>query len=153
MRERSSFVKNKPGVGVLRGQIQVMQHRDDGGAAIRQRTSCLEQVVLVFQIETGNRLIEKQEVILGTVVDLGQDTCPVSALLLAARELRNRAARESVHPRHLHGAPCGLKGNRTPTPGRLGTQQNDFFHRERQPAIGLLREKRPVASQFVRPNA
>ena len=73
-------------VGVARGEVEVVQHHDDRGAALAVEVGeQVEHLDLVGDVEEGRRLVEQQDV--GLLRERHRDP---HALALAARELVDR---------------------------------------------------------------
>ena len=82
-------------LGVAGGQVQVVQHDDDGAAALGvQPADQVEDVDLVGEVEVGRRLVEQQQV--GALRERHRDP---GALPLAAGERVDRPVGEVGHVR------------------------------------------------------
>ena len=95
-------------VGVARGEVEVVQHHHDrGAAACVELGEQVEHLDLVGDVEVRRRLVEQQQ-----VGPLGEGHRDPDALALAARQLVDGAVGEGVGVGEDHRLLHGLRGPR-----------------------------------------
>ncbi len=104
MRHDAALAEKDEGVGGLRGQQQVVKHRDHRDAGSGQGPGFPDHRKPVAQVEAGDRLVQEQDLLgLDTAsgAELRQDAGEVDALALPARQGLVEARREmaDVGPR------------------------------------------------------
>ena len=132
-------------VGKADREVDVVQDRDHGGAALGAAARALDQIDLVPQVEARCRLIQQQEprTMHGLAAgQLYQYAGEMGALLLAAGQRRQLPAAETLQPDFVQ------RGVDQPTRRSRGCvdrlPSDDLLDREREGDINMLREHRAM---------
>ena len=131
-------------VGEAGGPAEIVEGRDDGLARLGERPEAGEQVELVAHVEVGRRLVEEQE--RGVLCEGLRQRDP---LLLAARQLRDRAPGEVGH---VDGRQRGIDAGAVVRPQAFGpaevgraAQGDDLLGGEVDRQLGLLAHQGDLA--------
>lgn len=137
-------------VGVLRGQVQVVQHRQHPHTLGAQLTREPQRRVLVRQVEAGGGFVQQQDFLRGGAVQLRQGAGQVNALLLPAGEGLDVAGFVT-----LQADPCQARRRDGPVfvgfacPVWNAAQQHHVQHLVSEGNGGTLRQGGPLLRQFL----
>lgn len=114
--EHLTAVEQQHPVGVLRGEVQVVQDGQHADPFRAQVAGEAQRGVLVGEVEAGGGLVEQQDPVAGRAVQLRQRPGEVHALLLAAAERLDVAAFRAARGARV------LATDRQPIPPDLAAQ-------------------------------
>ena len=135
-------------IGEPHGQVEVVQHRDHGGAVLGAKSRGLHQVDLVAHVEAGGRLVQQQQA--GPMPclaagQLHQHAGKMRPLLFAAGQRRQLPVAEI--------SQADFVERRIDQPLRrdaaavAGADPDDFLDREREGDADMLRQHRAMLRQ------
>jgi len=136
-------------VCIPRSEIQVVKHGNDGGSGAGEGKGEGEKLVLVGEVEAGDRFIKKDGSSFRPIVKLGQCARPVDPLLFPTGEAGHDPIREVGDSGKRHGIVGACACFSSAMPRSFRSEEDHFAGKEREAAFALLCQKNPFPGQFL----